>query len=86
MIKNNKQQLPGMGNVPVLGNLFKGTEKGIITTKDGIVINADSFEYNKIKNIMTDYPGFIFNLGHGISKDTDPSKVSYMVDIIRDIS
>jgi len=43
-------------------------------------------EINKIKNIMTDYPGFIFNLGHGISKDTDPSKVSYMVDIIRDIS
>jgi len=43
-------------------------------------------EINKIKNIMTDYPGFIFNLGHGISKDTDPSKVSYMVDIIRDLS
>ncbi|MEK9993961.1 MAG: uroporphyrinogen decarboxylase [Hydrogenophilales bacterium] len=43
-------------------------------------------EINKIKNIMKDYPGFIFNLGHGISKDTDPSKVSYMVDIIRDLS
>jgi len=34
---------------------------------------------------MTDYPGFIFNLGHGISKDTDPSKVSFMVDLIRDL-
>ena len=43
-------------------------------------------EINKIKNIMTDYPGFIFNLGHGISKDTDPSKVSFMVDVIRDLS
>ena len=43
-------------------------------------------EINKIKNIMKDYPGFIFNLGHGISKDTDPSKVSFMVDIIRNIS
>ena len=42
-------------NIEILenGNLFKGTEKGIITTKDGIVINADSFEYNKIKNILT---------------------------------
>ena len=26
-IKDQKQQLPGIGNVPVLGNLFKGTEK-----------------------------------------------------------
>ena len=26
-IKNSKQQLPGMGNVPVLGNLFKGSQK-----------------------------------------------------------
>ena len=43
-------------------------------------------EINKIKNIMTDYPGFIFNLGHGISKDTEPSKVSFMVDVIRDLS
>ena len=25
---NRKNQMPGLGNVPVLGNLFKGTEKG----------------------------------------------------------
>lgn len=43
-------------------------------------------EINKIKIIMKDYPGFIFNLGHGISKDTDPSKVSFMVDTIRNIN
>ena len=35
---------------------------------------------------MTDYPGFIFNRGHEFQKDTDPPKVSYMVDIIRDIA
>lgn len=26
-ISNSKEQLPGLGNVPVLGNLFKGTKK-----------------------------------------------------------
>ena len=51
-----------------------------------VLNNVLKEEINKNKNIMTDYPGFIFNLGYGISKDTDPSKVSYMVDIIRDIS
>ncbi len=42
-------------NVEILenGNLFKGTEKGVITTENGIVINADNFEYNKIQNILT---------------------------------
>ena len=25
---NTKSQMPGLGNVPVLGNLFKGTTKG----------------------------------------------------------
>ena len=32
-IKNNKQQLPGMGNVPVLGNLFKGSQKQDMLTE-----------------------------------------------------
>ena len=41
-------------NIEILenGNLFKGRDKGIITSENGIVINADSFEYNKIKNIL----------------------------------
>ena len=30
------------------GNKFKGTNKGIIKTNDGIVIDADEFEYDKI--------------------------------------
>ena len=28
------------------GNIFKGSDKGIIKTDDGIIIKADSFEYN----------------------------------------
>ena len=31
------------------GNLFKGKNKGIITSENGIVIKADTFEYNKFK-------------------------------------
>ena len=28
------------------GNLFKGIERGTITTNDGLSIDADKFEYN----------------------------------------
>ena len=34
------------------GNLYKGLERGIIKTNDGIVIEADTFTYNKITNIV----------------------------------
>ena len=32
------------------GNLFKGIKRGTISTNDGIIINANQFEYNKILN------------------------------------
>jgi type IV pilus assembly protein PilQ len=28
VVYNNKNQTPGLGNVPVIGNLFKGKQKG----------------------------------------------------------
>ncbi len=34
------------------GNVFKGINKGIITTNDGLTIEADTFEYNKALNIF----------------------------------
>ena len=34
------------------GNNFKGIKRGTITTNDGIVIDADEFNYNKISNIL----------------------------------
>ena len=34
------------------GNKFIGSKRGIITSSDGIVIDADRFEYDKIKNIL----------------------------------
>ena len=34
------------------GNKIIGKKRGQITTNDGITINADQFEYDKIKNIL----------------------------------
>ena len=34
------------------GNRFIGTQRGTITTDDGIIINADYFEYDKSLNIL----------------------------------
>ena len=34
------------------GNKFKGIKRGTIKTNDGIIINADEFDYHKVKNIL----------------------------------
>ena len=34
------------------GNRFLGKKRGTATTNDGILINADEFDYDKIKNIL----------------------------------
>ena len=34
------------------GNKFRGEKGGVVTTDDGIIINADNFDYNKITNIL----------------------------------
>jgi len=34
------------------GNMFKGVKRGSASTKDGLIITADYFEYNKITNIL----------------------------------
>ena len=34
------------------GNNFKGVKRGTITTNNGIIIDADEFNYNKISNIL----------------------------------
>ena len=41
-------------NIEILeeGNIFKGTDKGIIKSDNGIIIIADTFEYNKALNIL----------------------------------
>ena len=34
------------------GNIFKGSKRGLITTNDGIKLEADNFNYNKSLNIL----------------------------------
>ena len=34
------------------GNKIIGKKRGTITTNDGVIINADEFEYDKIKNVL----------------------------------
>ena len=34
------------------GNKFKGTKRGTITTDNGVVLDADTFEYNKTTNVL----------------------------------
>ena len=34
------------------GNLYKGIKRGTITTKDGIILEANTFTYNKLTNIV----------------------------------
>ena len=41
-------------------------------------------EIDNCLNIMTGVPGYIFNLGHGIVKETNPDMVKYLVARIRD--
>ena len=35
------------------GEIYKGKERGIIKTNDGLEIEANNFEYNKILNIFS---------------------------------
>ena len=37
------------------GNKFIGSDRGVITSNDGIEINADKFEYNKKKSAIQIY-------------------------------
>ena len=51
-----------------------------------VLLGSDELIWNetqKICTIMNEYPGFIFNLGHGITPDIKPEKVKVMIDAIR---
>ena len=40
-------------NIIEEGNRFTGEKGGIVTTDDGIIINAENFDYNKVSNILS---------------------------------
>ena len=53
-VNSNEQFSFDVTNVEILenGKIFKGLNKGVATSNNGIVISADSFEYNKETNIL----------------------------------
>jgi uroporphyrinogen decarboxylase len=51
-----------------------------------ILLGSDEFiwdETQKICQAMKGFPGFIFNLGHGITPDIKPEKVQVMIEAVR---
>ena len=57
------------------GNKFVGKKRGIVTTDNGIELNADEFEYDKLENIL-------FAKGNVILKDTVNMSVIYTDNIV----
>ena len=52
-----------------------------------ILLEEDSVIKESVSRILSDfkdYPGYIFNLGHGITPDINPDNVKVFVDAIRD--
>ena len=52
-----------------------------------ILLEEDSVIKESVLKILSefkDYPGYIFNLGHGITPDINPDKVKVLVDVVRE--
>ena len=64
------------GRVAIQGNL---NPKVLLESRDTIKQEA-----YKILDSFNKFPGYIFNLGHGITPDIDPDKVKYLTDIVRE--
>ena len=46
--------------------------------------NAIKKETHKLLEKFKDFPGYIFNLGHGLTPDICPHKVKYLTELVRD--
>lgn len=63
------------GKVALQGNLNPK-----ILLESNNLIKQETF---KILDKYKDYPGYIFNLGHGITPDISPDKIRYLTDLVR---
>ncbi|MDC1183612.1 uroporphyrinogen decarboxylase [Gammaproteobacteria bacterium] len=63
------------GKVALQGNLNPK-----ILLESNNLIKEETF---KILDKYKDYPGYIFNLGHGITPDISPDKIRYLTDLVR---
>jgi uroporphyrinogen decarboxylase len=46
--------------------------------------NVIKKETHKLLEKFKDFPGYIFNLGHGLTPDICPNKVKYLTELVRD--
>ena len=51
----------------------------LLKSKDEI-----KFQTKIILDKFKDYPGYIFNLGHGITPDINPDNIKYLTEIVRE--
>ena len=63
-------------SVAIQGNL---NPKVLLESRDTI-----KKETYSILDKYNGYPGYIFNLGHGITPDIDPNNIKFLTDIVRD--
>ena len=42
------------------------------------------YQTHKILDKFKDYPGYIFNLGHGITPDINPDNIKYLTEVVRE--
>jgi uroporphyrinogen decarboxylase len=61
--------------IAIQGNLNPSI---LLESKD--VIKKETY---KILEKFKDFPGYIFNLGHGITPDIDPENIKFLTDIVR---
>ena len=66
--------IKNLNNLPVQGGL---DPKILLTDKKNV-----ENEVNKYLNIFKDYP-YVFNLGHGVLPNTNPSMIEFIINIIR---
>jgi len=60
---------------------LQGNLNPMILLENNETIKKETYKLlAKYKN----YPGYVFNLGHGITPDIDPGKVKYLTEIVRD--
>ena len=61
---------------------IQGNLNPLILKEDNAVI------YKELETMISkfkDYPGYIFNLGHGITPDIDPDKIKFVTDTVREL-
>ena len=63
------------GEMAIQGNL----NPKMLLESDAILVDA----VKQLSDSFQDYPGYIFNLGHGITPDINPEKVAVMLNALR---